>query len=201
MKHMRNRNKVNKITAFLGLAAVLIFIIALVLFGSLHPDFHFLNDVVSKLGAKGEPNAIGWNLIGFCLTGMLLLGFGWRYGKLIGDRLAGTLLGGFGLGFALTAIPIDLYASDSAVSKAHIVAIYLAVAAWLFGLARISSHQQLAKRIRMRANVAAVLIVAAIVGVSVQLWSVPLSHRLVFLVVFGWTVFSAIDLLTQKAIA
>ena len=64
----------------------------------------------------------------------MLFGFGVAYGRLINDKLAGTLLAFFGLGFAFTAIPFDLTDSDSAVSKAHVAAITLALAFWLFGL-------------------------------------------------------------------
>ncbi|MFK7906927.1 MAG: DUF998 domain-containing protein [Chitinophagales bacterium] len=125
-------------TGILGLLSVIVFIASLILFGILNPEFNFVEDFVSKLGAKGEPNAFWWNLIGFGLVGIILFGFGIFYGKFLKDKLAGLLLAFFGIGFSFTALPIDMVDSNTSISKAHIVSICLALAFWLFGLARIS---------------------------------------------------------------
>ena len=53
-----------KITAALGLSAVLIFGITLVVIASLTPGFHFLEDYVSELGAQDQP----YTLSKICLT-------------------------------------------------------------------------------------------------------------------------------------
>lgn len=58
-----------------GLSAVLVFMLALLIFGFLNPGFSFLNDFISQLGAKGEPNALWFNLIGFTTVGVLLFIF------------------------------------------------------------------------------------------------------------------------------
>lgn len=194
-----NKNiKPYKVAGILGLLATSIFSLALLIFGLLHPNFSFLDDFVSKLGAIGEPLAIGWNLIGFVLVGIFLIGFGFLYGKTIHDTLTGILLSLFGLGFALTAIPIDFDLSESPVSKAHIVAICLALAAWLFGLARMGALQSLSKGVKRRANIAAILLVSAMLGFVLGFWSMPLTHRMVFGIVFGWTGITALDLLMKK---
>lgn len=185
-----------KLAGWFGLFGVVIFATALIIFGNLNFGFNFLEDYVSKLGAKGEPNALGWNLTGFGLVGLSLMGFGITYGKILKDKLAGILLALFGLGFVFTAIPADLADSDSSVSKAHTLAICLALAFWLFGLARISYNKALEKHIQLRANIAAILIVLPVIGLGIGLWSMPFTHRLVFLVVFGWTAISAAELLS-----
>ncbi len=178
---------IQKLTGILGLSAVSLFLASLVIFGSLHPDFDFLNDYVSKLGANGEPNALGWNLLGFVLVGLLSSAFGFLYGRILEDRLLSVLLSLFGLGFAFTAAPIDMEMNRAPFSKAHIVAICLGLAFWLFGLARMGSNQALPAKVKKRANIAATLLVLSIVGVFTGIWSEPVNHRLVFLVVFGWT--------------
>ncbi len=182
----------NKLTGQIGIAAVAIFLIALLTFGAIHPTWSFIDGYVSELGAEGQPLAIWWNLIGFVSVGILLAIFGFLYGKILKDKLTGVLLSLFGLGFALTAIPISELDSDSALSKAHIVAICLGLAFWLFGLARISA---VGKHIKQRANITAILLVAAIMGFPFGLWSMALTHRLVFILVFGWTLLSSIELL------
>jgi hypothetical protein len=52
-------------------------------------------------------------------------------------------MGAFGLAFAFTAIPIDSLSQDTPYAKAHILAICLALAAWLFGLARITGRKNI----------------------------------------------------------
>ena len=114
-----------QITAYLGITSVLIFGITLVIIANLTPEFSYLEDYVSKLGAQGQPYAMWWNLIGFLLVGTLLTGFGLFYGQVIKDLWVGIFLALFGVGFAATALPIDLAVSESAFSKAHVVAICL----------------------------------------------------------------------------
>lgn len=173
--------------------------LALVLFGYLNPSFSFLHDFISKLGAMGEPNALGFNLLGFVVVGILLFLFGWHYGRYLEDRILAYLLSFFGLGFAFTAIPIDMNLDRSPVSKAHIVAICLALAFWLFGLSRLSGKRNLNRRSRATANGAALLVVISILGFVLGFWSMPVTHRLVFGVVFGWTALSSLELLKSKS--
>ncbi|MEO0337984.1 MAG: DUF998 domain-containing protein [Bacteroidota bacterium] len=185
-------------SGILGLMSAIIFMLALVFFGFLNPEFSFVEDFVSKLGAKGEPNAIWWNIIGFGLVGLVLFGFGIFYGKLLKDQFAGLLLASFGVGFSFTAFPMDMMDANADVSKAHVLAICLALASWLFGLARISSNALISKKIRNRANITAFLVVTPMIGFVLGFWSMPITHRLVFIVVFGWTAFTSIELLMMQ---
>ncbi len=53
------KNQSKKVAGVFGLSAVLIFIVSLITFGNLNPTFNFVDDFVSKLGAKGEPMQYG----------------------------------------------------------------------------------------------------------------------------------------------
>lgn len=179
----------------IGLSAIATFIVALFTFGLLHNDFHFLTDYISKLGYKGTPLALWWNLIGFGLTGLLLVLFGFRYGRQIRDKLVGTLLSFFGLGFVLAGVPFDLANESATVSKVHIAAITLGLAAWLFGLARLGSNKALPTAIRKQANLTAGILTLCMMGSFLEFWTEPIAERLVFGVVFSWTALSAFSLL------
>lgn len=181
-----------------GLLSVLTLITALLIFGVSNSGFSFWEDFISKLGAKGEPNALWFNLIGFAVVGILLFIFGLSYGKLLNDKLLSILLALFGLGFAFTAIPIDMEFSRTSVSKAHIVAICLGLAFWFFGLSRLGYNQKLKRRIRNRANFTAVILVLSMIGFVFGFWSMSMTHRLVFMIIFGWTAMTSIELITNK---
>jgi len=182
----------------LGLFSVFTLIIALLVFGLSNPDFNFWKDFISKLGAKGEPNALWFNLVGFVLVGILLFIFGMAYGSFLNDKLLSMLLSLFGLGFAFTAIPIDMELSGASVSKAHIVAICLGLAFWLLGLSRLGYNQKLKPRIRNRANLTAIILVLSMAGYVIGIWSMPIAHRLVFGIVIGWTTITSIELIKKN---
>jgi len=184
-----------------GLLSVLTLITALIIFGLLNSDFSFLDDFISKLGAKGEPNALWFNLIGFVAVGILLFIFGLSYGKLLNDRLLSILLSFFGLGFAFTATPVDFEMANTPLSTAHTVAICLGLAFWMFGLSRLGYNQKLTKKIRNRANLTAVILVLSMLGFVFEFWSMPITHRLVFMIVFGWTAITSIELIYNKKTA
>jgi len=183
---------------FFGLLSAFVLIIAITIFGFTNNDFSFFDDFISKLGAKGEPNALWFNLIGFVIVGISISIFGFFYGLLLKDKLLSVLLSLFGLGFVLTAIPIDMRASDTSISKAHIVAICIGLAFWLFGLSRLGYNQKLKKKIRSRANITATLLVVSMLGFVIGFWSMSITHRLVFGIVFGWTAFTSIELIFKR---
>jgi hypothetical membrane protein len=184
----------------LGIASVVNLILAILIFGVLNSNFSFLNDFISKLGAKGEPNALLFNLFGFVSVGILTSVFGFAYGRLQKDKLLSILLSLFGIGFAFTAVPVDFQVESSGYSKAHIVAICLGLAFWLFGLSRMGYNKKLNKKVRIRANIAAVLLTISIIGAAIELWSMPVTHRFVFGVVFGWILLTSIELISLKRV-
>lgn len=191
-------NLSEKEVGVIGLLAVLILSVALLVFGLLNVDFNFLNDFISQLGATGEPYALWFNLVGFAAVGILLFIFGLTYGFLLHDKVLAVLLSLFGLGFAFTAIPIDMEFSRTPVSKAHIVAICLGLAFWLFGLSRLGYNKKLKRKIRSRANLTAVVLVLSMMGFVIGLWFMPVTHRLVFMIVFGWTAITSFELVYGK---
>jgi hypothetical membrane protein len=182
----------------LGLSSILIFIATLLIFGFANTDFSFANDFISKLGAKGEPNALWFNLFGFITAGILLFVFGVTYGNLLNDKLLSVLLSLFGLGFAFTAIPIDMELSRTPMSKAHIISISLGLAFWLLGLSRLGYNRQLRKGIRNRANFTATVLTLSIIGSVLELWSMPVTHRLIFGIVFSWIAVTSFELILRK---
>lgn len=186
------------ITAAIGLSSVALFCIALIVFGSLNGDFDYLEDYISKLGAEGQPYAVGWNLVGFFSVGILLTLFGWTYGHVLHDRFVGLLLSLFGVGFAVTATPTNIGDPASTLSKAHTVAICLAVAAWLFGLARMAHLASLGRSVYYSANTAAFFAVVPIAGHGLGWWSMPVTHRLVFLTIFAWVTYTSFRLLLDE---
>ncbi|MEM1176258.1 MAG: DUF998 domain-containing protein [Pseudomonadota bacterium] len=195
---MDSSTTLRRLAAYTGLAAVGLFAIALVVFSGLDADFHTFDDYVSKLGARGKPYGLWWNLIGFLLVGLLLAVFGYAYGRILNDKLVGTLLVVFGLGFALTAIPIDETDGVSGLSTAHILAICLGLAAWMFALARLAHVSTTSPKARRAANFAAGLFFIPLIGQALELWLMPHTHRLVFVIVFGWLVWTAVQLLTEQ---
>jgi hypothetical membrane protein len=186
-----------QVTAWLGIAAVGVLCAALVVFSWLNPGFGLVEDYVSKLGARGQPFALWWNLIGFVSVGLLFAVFGWAYGRVVEDRLVGVLFTLFGLGYAVTGMPVDLTDSTAPISKVHTAAICLALAAWLFGLARLAGSAVLGRREKFTANIAAIILVLPIVGGFAGFWSAPMTHRMVFSVVFGWVVITSVRLLRE----
>ena len=189
------------IVGLLGIFSVLLLLVCLIVFGNLNPNWSFLDDFISLLGAQGQPNALWFNILGFILVGLLLFLFGLGYGFILKDKLLAVLLSLFGVGFALTAIPTDLELERDVASKAHIVAICLGLAFWLFGLSRMGSNKALPRKVRHRANIAAGLLALAMVGAAIDLYSMPFAHRIVFAIVFGWTALNSIELLVNSRIS
>ena len=147
----------------------------------------------------GSPQEVTWELkVFYPIVALHKYVVNISYGKLLNDNLLSILLSLFGLGFAFTAIPIDMQLSRTPVSKAHIVAICLALAFWSLGLAKLGSNRQLKKKIRNRANFTGVILVLPIIGFALGIWSMPITHRLVFGIVFGWTALTSIELVFKK---
>jgi len=139
------------------------------------------------------------NSSGFGAVGVILAVIGWMYGSIVEDRLIGLLLGAFGLGFAVIAVPMNVDAARSIVSKSHILAVCLGVAAWLLALARLSSKAAPDRTTKWIADGSSTLLVATALGYVLGLWTLPVLHRLVLAVIFSWTVLTSIRLLRITA--
>jgi hypothetical protein len=88
--------------------------------------------------------------------------------------------------------------SRTPMSKAHIISIYLGLAFWLLGLSRLGYNRQLKKGIRNRANFTATILTLSIIGSVLELWSMPVTHRLIFGIIFGWTAITSFELILRK---
>ncbi len=198
MNNMARRLEV--FTAACGLSSVSVFVCSFVLFGFLHPDFDIFGDFISKLGGKGQPYALWWNVLGFVVVGLLLAVFGWLFGLCRNDRLLGASLMVAGLGFSLAAIPTDLADTQSPLSKAHFVSICLSLAGFCFGLARLTGSRS-PRHERIMANGVIALAIVPIVCVSGGVSAEPMAHRIILSVVFTWVVLISYRLLRSDITA
>ena len=85
----------HKLTAYLGIACVVLFVLSFLVFSRLTPEFDMVHDYISLLGAKGRSLALWWNLIGFVCVGVVFSLFGWAAGILAVLPMVGTALGLF----------------------------------------------------------------------------------------------------------
>ncbi len=182
-----------------GLLAVGTFAASFLTFASLTPDFDWLNDYISMLGARGAPYATAWNISGFVIPGLLLAIFGATLGLSLKDRISGACLVVAGLGFAVAAAPTDPMDANATLSKAHFASICISLAGWCGTLARVSSMDRIDVRIRYWTSRASLLVFLPVMLVAAELVSPPLAHRLILLIIFGWI--SAVALLqSDKAL-
>lgn len=176
----------NERTGWLGWAASLGFLTALLAFAALDPAYSHATKAISELGAVGAPNQLAWNLIGFLGVGSLLSAFGWGLGKAVNDRPAGWLLLLFGVAFAATAIPADMSDLGSAGSLAHVVASQAVFLFWVLGSGRLLFVKAGVAGLKLATGAALALAIASIVLRGSELLLPGLSQRVSFAVIFGW---------------
>jgi len=63
--------------AWCGILAPGVLILASAVFSLLTPNYSHLTNAISELGAEGAPLAVGWNIVGFILVGLLIVAFAW----------------------------------------------------------------------------------------------------------------------------
>lgn len=121
-----------------GKLAGLWLFVCLFSFGAAYPGYSQLTKAVSELGAFGAPHALLWNLLGFGLTGLLILLFGTGLQRLL-TRQGVKSTGGWavialGLFFAATAVPADFERRlESPWTQAHALFVLLGPVAFLWG--------------------------------------------------------------------
>ena len=181
-----------------GLGAVGLFVISYLILAVLNPEFDWLRDHISKLGAENQPFAMIWNITGFATVGICLGIFGWTFGSVMNDRLLGTCLAVAGVGFAMAAIPTDFDNTQSPLSKAHYVSLCLSLAGWCLGLARLMNTSPQNSNHHRYASYAVGMALLPIAGTSTQLSGEPLAQRIVLAIVFTWIVLTSLQLLTSS---
>jgi hypothetical membrane protein len=118
---------INKtIYAWCGIAASVVFFAAMIAFAFLTPGYSNMTNAVSELGMAGAPNALGWNLLGFVLVGLLVIAFAWgmRLDLRTGKGAVGVplLIGLSGLGLAGAGlIPAEAGFAPSTATTLHLV--------------------------------------------------------------------------------
>lgn len=162
------------------------------------PNFNFLTDYISLLGASEGALSIVWNVVGFGLTGALFGMFGWTIGHVVGDRIMGCCLVLMGLGFMFAAAPTDFEDAESQLSKIHFASICIALAGWCFALARIGQNEQLDRSLKKSSNLALVLAIGPFIGLAGNVVPEPIAHRLVLAVIFGWTLYLSTIVMRQS---
>ena len=109
-------------------AAAAAAVLALACFGALSPDHSHALHPVALLGARGEPNAAAFNLLGFVLPGLLLA---WHAHRMRGRLRAPTWRARIGLQLAMFSalafaaqglLPLDPYDLAAPDSRLHALA-------------------------------------------------------------------------------
>jgi hypothetical membrane protein len=107
---------------------------AILLFAAIRADYSHVTDAVSELGARGAPNALAWNLIGFAAVGLLIMALSWGLFRGTGSSAALVFVGLSGLGFAGTGVfPADMADLTTPGSRAHILMSLVSFGAFVLG--------------------------------------------------------------------
>lgn len=97
----RENGNVLRLSAYCGIAAPVVFILALIIFGWLHPGYSHVRDLVSILSATDAPYVVYMNWLGIIPFGVFILLFSYAY---ISEHLPGFL--GWASGAALSLVGV-----------------------------------------------------------------------------------------------
>lgn len=184
-----------RMSSLAGPAAVLVFVAALVGFGLALHGYSQLAHPVAVLGAKGVPNALGFNLLGFVLAGGLaaVVALDLRR-RLPGDagwtlRVGAQLVLLSALGFAaMGLLPLDPEDLDNPASSLHATAWMLWWVAFVPGalLVALGLRGRAPWRTLARTSVAVALLVLFVALLAVELMPAGVAQRIGYLGWLGW---------------
>lgn len=192
---------IDGVARWAGVAALLLFAAALVGFGLALPGFEHTRFPVSLLGAAGIRNALGFNLLGFVVPGLLAaaaaLGMLRRQpaGSNWAVRVGGQMVLLSALAFAaLGVFPLDPIDLDGPTSRWHATAWLLWSVAFVAAGALLGAGQWSREGRRGAALMA--LVAAAVVGLlgfspPGMLLTPPLAQRAAFLAWLLWLALAA----------
>jgi hypothetical protein len=181
--------------SFAGPAATLSFVAALLGFGLALPGYSQIAHPVAVLGAKGVPHALGFNLLGFVLAGVLAAvatldlrrrlpaDAGWTLR--VGAQL--SLLSALGF-VAMGLLPLDPEDLDNPASSLHATAWMLWWVAFVPGalLVALGLRGRRHWRPLARISVLAALLVLFVALLAVELMPAGIAQRLGYLGWLGW---------------
>jgi hypothetical membrane protein len=199
----------------LSLSAASVFWIALVAFGAVRTDYSQLTKAISELGAVGAPYALGWNVLGFILPGLVLAACGVAIATEIDGRRGALswLLAGSGIAFAGTGVFPAVMRDGSPVMQApstvgHVVMLLLSSIGWLLALGVLLRTITRDPRLRRLLKPFAIITVVALSGLAANVLhdAIPplanrpgLAQRLGFVGYFLW--FVSMSLLIARSTA
>ena len=178
-----------------GPAAALVFVAALLGFGLALPGYSQSAHPVAVLGAKGVPHALGFNLLGFVLAGVLAAvaaldlrrrlpgDAGWTLR--VGAQL--TLLSAVGF-VAMGLLPLDREDLDNPASSLHATAWMLWWVAFVPGalLVALGLRGRTHWRPLARISVVAALLVLFVALLAVELMPAGIAQRFGYAAWLGW---------------
>lgn len=178
-----------------GPAAAMVFAAVLVGFGLALSGYSQVFHPVAVLGAKGVPHALGFNVLGFVLTGVLGAAAaldlrrrlpadaGWSLR--VGAQL--TLLSALGFA-AMGLLPLDPEDLDNPASSLHATAWMLWWVAFVPGalLVAVGLRGRASWRLLARASAATALLVLFVALLAVELMPAGVAQRLGYAAWLGW---------------
>jgi hypothetical membrane protein len=170
---------------------------AMLIFAAIRADYSHLTDAVSELGARGAPNALAWNLIGFVAVGLLIVALSWGLFKGTGSRAALVFVGLSGLGFAGTGVfPADMADLTAPGSRAHILMSLISFGAFVPGALLLSWRFFRLPGWRGVAIGSGILGFLALLTMPLREMAVPpgLAQRVSFAIYLGWIELLAVGL-------
>lgn len=185
----------SRLSFFAGPAASLLFVAALLGFGFALPGYSQIAHPVAVLGAKGVPNALGFNLLGFVFAGVLAAIATLDLRRRLPDDAGWTLRVGAQLillsavGFAaMGLLPLDPEDLDNPASSLHATAWMLWWVAFVPGalLAALGLRGRPHWRPLARVSLVAGMLVLFVALLAVELLPAGLAQRLGYLAWLGW---------------
>ncbi len=171
-----------------GLTAPLVFIVAMVLFAASTPGYSNWDNALSELGMRTAPHATAWNVLGFGLLGMQLIGVAVGFFAHTRAKVTSILMALTGVGFiGAGTIPAEPKFAPSMQTNLHFALAALSyfpfiLAALIYGTAHVRAPE-------WREFALASLLFA---GLALATFFLPrtlpagLVQRLGFLIYFAW---------------
>lgn len=115
----------SRIFATVGMTVPGWFVIVYVIMSSLRPEYSLFTKAISELGSMDAPNKLWWNILGYCISGLMIAFFSiglFDRSSSRREKLSAAGIFGSGVFMTLSGIfPIDMENRDSLTSLLHFV--------------------------------------------------------------------------------